>query len=69
MTIWTDRFYGVTGVMAAHLVWDQEARFKSGLFHQACKLALKREKLSIGVFSVFFPPMADERMLSSRQPA
>lgn len=25
--------HGVTGVMVAHLVWVQEARFKSGLFH------------------------------------
>lgn len=33
--------------MAAHLIWDQEEQFNSGLFHQARELALKREKLSI----------------------
>lgn len=27
--------YGATGVMVAHLVWGQGARFKSGLFHQS----------------------------------
>ncbi len=28
--------HGVTGVMAARLVWDQEERFKSELFHHLC---------------------------------
>ena len=50
-------------VRVARLVWGQEARFESEVFHQSRMPVWKRERLSIGDVALPPLPMAGEKTL------